>query len=136
LAAAGDGSRGLRHAGRPVRTGRLFGRRREWSGLAVRTTDPWKRGGDSRMRSEQEMKRLIMDFAERDARVRAVVLNGSRTDPQAPRDMFQDWDIIYAVTEVEPYVQDRSWMAAFGELMIMQTPDDMALFPQAEGAVD
>jgi len=81
------------------------------------------------MRNEQDMQRLILDFAERDERIRAVVLNGSRTDPEAPGDLFQDWDIVYLVTEVEPYVRDRSWIAAFGEMMIMQTPDDMALFP-------
>ena len=86
------------------------------------------------MRSEREMRRLIMTFAEQDERIRAVVLNGSRTDPEAPRDWFQDWDIVYAVTEVEPYVRDRSWIAAFGELIIMQTPDEMELFPSGEAS--
>ena len=36
------------------------------------------------MRSEQEMFDLILSFAKEEERVRAVVLNGSRANPNAP----------------------------------------------------
>jgi len=81
------------------------------------------------MRSERDMMELIVGFAKADERVRAVILNGSRANPDAPRDCFQDYDIVYAVTEVEPFVRDRSWIGRFGDVLIMQTPDDAALFP-------
>ena len=59
------------------------------------------RKGDFLMkhRTEQQMMDLILGFARRDDRVRAVWLNGSRANPKAPRDQFQDFDIVYAVTD-------------------------------------
>lgn len=36
------------------------------------------------MRSEQEMLDLILDTARQDERIRAVILNGSRANPNAP----------------------------------------------------
>ncbi|MFC5652716.1 aminoglycoside 6-adenylyltransferase [Paenibacillus solisilvae] len=77
------------------------------------------------MRSEEVMMDLILDFARADERVRAVIMNGSRVNPDAPRDRFQDYDIVYLVTSVDDYVRDRSWISYFGELMIIQTPDEM-----------
>lgn len=81
------------------------------------------------MRDERQMMELILGYARQDERVRAVILNGSRANPDATRDIFQDYDIVYVVTDVEPFVRDRSWLAVFGERLIMQTPDDPALFP-------
>jgi len=77
------------------------------------------------MRTEQEMMNLILDFARGDERVRAVILNGSRANPDAPRDFFQDFDIVYVVTDDAPFKQDRAWMRSFGDLMIYQVPEEM-----------
>ena len=51
------------------------------------------------MRSEKEMIDLILDTARKDERIRAVYMNGSRTNPNAPKDLFQDYDIVYVVRE-------------------------------------
>jgi aminoglycoside 6-adenylyltransferase len=75
------------------------------------------------MRSEQEMLDLIVDTARADARIRAVILNGSRANPHAPRDPFQDFDIVYLVTHVAPFRQDRGWVHRFGEILLMQMPE-------------
>ena len=40
------------------------------------------------MRSEREMYDLILGFARADERVRGVILNGSRANPNAPRDKY------------------------------------------------
>ena len=77
------------------------------------------------MRSEQEMYDLILDTARNDPRVRAVVLNGSRVNPNAPKDFFQDYDVLYFVTEKESFLSDPTWIKIFGELMILQLPDLM-----------
>lgn len=77
------------------------------------------------MRSEHEMYELIISTAQNDDRVRAVVLNGSRANPNAPRDIFQDFDIVYVVTDISSFKQDPNWIKQFGELMIMQMPDEM-----------
>jgi aminoglycoside 6-adenylyltransferase len=77
------------------------------------------------MRSEQEMLDLILTTARNDPRVRAVVMNGSRVNPKARRDFFQDYDVVYVVTEKESFLADPGWIRIFGELMIMQLPDEM-----------
>ena len=77
------------------------------------------------MRSEKEMMKLILDTAREDERIRAVMMNGSRANPNAPKDFFQDFDIVYFVTEVDSFKADPGWIARFGEMMILQLPDDM-----------
>jgi aminoglycoside 6-adenylyltransferase len=77
------------------------------------------------MRSEKEMMDLILETARKDERIRAVMMNGSRANPNAPRDFFQDYDIVYFVTEMDSFKKDPSWIGRFGERMILQLPDDM-----------
>src|SRR5512136_1184319 len=79
----------------------------------------------STVRSEREMLELIVNTAKNDERIRAVIMNGSRANPNAPRDFFQDYDVVYVVTDVAPFKDDPHWLKRFGELMIMQMPDDM-----------
>ena len=83
------------------------------------------------MRSEQEMLDLILTTAREDDRIRAVMLNGSRANPYSPRDPFQDFDVVYIVTEVAPFKEDRGWIDRFGERMILQLPDEMD-YPSGE----
>lgn len=77
------------------------------------------------MRSEQEMLDLIIGTARDDDRIRAVIMNGSRANPNAPRDRFQDFDIVYAVTDVVSFWHNLAWIDRFGERMIVQMPEDM-----------
>lgn len=77
------------------------------------------------MRSEKEMMKLILSFARENEDVRAAVLNGSRANPNAKKDPFQDYDVIFFVKDVEPYKRNRDVVRYFGEIMILQTPDDM-----------
>ncbi|MCI3923000.1 aminoglycoside 6-adenylyltransferase [Paenibacillus sp. TRM 82003] len=50
----------------------------------------------------------ILGTADRDERVRAVALNGSRANPKAPRDLFQDYNIVYLGTERRTIANDPS----------------------------
>ncbi|MEI5993293.1 aminoglycoside 6-adenylyltransferase [Candidatus Enterococcus mansonii] len=81
------------------------------------------------MRTEKEMFQLILDQAEKDSRVLAVGMNGSRTNNQAPNDQFQDYDIVYIVDSIEEFINDTTWIDVFGPRLIMQMPEDMVLFP-------
>ena len=72
------------------------------------------------MRSEQEMLDLILGVARQDERIRAVWMNGSRANPRAPRDIFQDYDIAYLVDDMSSFLKDHSWVDVFGERLIMQ----------------
>src|SRR5258708_8892078 len=77
------------------------------------------------MRSESEMPHLIIETAREDDQIRAVIMNGSRANPNAPRDPFQDYDIVYLVKDVAPFWKNLEWIKRFGELMILQMPEDM-----------
>ena len=81
------------------------------------------------MRTEQERYDLILGFARQDERVRVVAMNGSRANPNAPRDAFQDYDIVYLVTEMDSFLASDAWLEVFGRRVIMQKPDAMELFP-------
>jgi len=75
------------------------------------------------MRNEKEMFDLILGVAREDERIRAVYMNGSRTNSNAPKDIFQDYDIVYVVTETASFIKDEKWIDIFGELLILQEPD-------------
>lgn len=85
------------------------------------------------MRTEQELYDLILAFARKDVRIRVVAMNGSRANPNAPRDAFQDYDIVFLVTEMESFLADDTWLDYFGERIIMQKPEAMELFLSNRG---
>ncbi len=76
------------------------------------------------MRSEEETYGLIMDIAKADERILAVYMNGSRTNPNVPKDLFQDYDIVYVVKETKTFIEDKDWIHKFGEILYMQYPDE------------
>ena len=79
------------------------------------------------MRSEHEMMNLIMNKAKGDDRIRAVIMNGSRANPNAPKDFFQDYDIVYIVRDIASFTCDHGWIKIFGEMMILQMPNTMGI---------
>lgn len=85
------------------------------------------------MRTSDEIFELVLGYAANDERIRAVGLNGSRTNPNAPKDLFQDFDIVYVVTDVNSFIEDPHWIEVFGERIIMQTPENMSMFPPGLG---
>lgn len=76
------------------------------------------------MRTEQEMYDLLLETAREDDRILAVYMNGSRTNINAPKDIFQDYDVVYVVKETESFISDRTWIHRFGEILYMQYPDE------------
>ena len=72
------------------------------------------------MRSEDQVLKQILDFANHDENIRVVVMNGSRVNPNIKKDIFCDYDVICFVTDLEKYVRDQSWIPYFGEMVIMQ----------------
>lgn len=71
------------------------------------------------MRTETEMMNLILQIAE-NLKVDAVALSGSRTNDHAPKDEFQDYDVVYLVDNLENLISDLSWLDQFGKRMIEQ----------------
>ena len=75
------------------------------------------------MRTEQQMLNLILSIAKSDERVRAVYMNGSRTNTNVIKDKYQDYDIVFVVTETSSFISDKNWIENFGEIAIVQEPD-------------
>lgn len=76
------------------------------------------------MTNEQVLEHLTAMAAERKD-VRVLVLNGSLVNPHVKPDRFQDVDVTCFVEDVTAFIEDRSWMAPLGDVLIMQTPDEV-----------
>ena len=70
-------------------------------------------------RSEAQMLRLISQTAKT-LQVEAVAMSGSRTDTKAPKDEFQDYDVVYVVDDLDNLTSDLSWLDQFGTRIIEQ----------------
>jgi aminoglycoside 6-adenylyltransferase len=81
------------------------------------------------MRTENEMYNLILDIAHNDVRIKAVYMNGSRTNENVPKDIFQDYDIVYVVEDTLSFIDDKNWIQIFGEILYMQYPDENPYYP-------
>lgn len=82
------------------------------------------------MRSEAEMFELVVSKGKTEEEVRAILLNGSRANPEVAPDKFQDYDLLYLVKDIERFRADPTWIDYFGERLIMQLPEQNALFPR------
>lgn len=71
------------------------------------------------MRTETEMLDIILKTAEA-LQVEAVAMSGSRTDTKAPKDEFQDYDVVYVVDDFDNLTSDLSWLDYFGKRIIEQ----------------
>ena len=65
------------------------------------------------------MLNLILQIAKK-IQVDAVALSGSRTDGQAPKDKFQDYDVFYVVEDLDTLTRDLAWLDQFGTRIIEQ----------------
>ena len=77
-----------------------------------------KKAGIS-MRTESEMLNLILQTAK-SLKVEAIAMSGSRTNPKAPKDVFQDYDVVYVVDDLDNLTSDLSWLDQFGTRIIEQ----------------
>ena len=71
------------------------------------------------MRAETEILNLILQTAKT-IQVKAVAMSGSRTNPKAPKDEFQDYDVVYVVDDLDNLTNDLSWLGQFGKCLIEQ----------------
>ena len=71
------------------------------------------------MRTETEMLAVILQTAKT-LQVKAVAMSGSRACPKAPKDEFQDYDLVYIVEDLDNLTSDLSWLNQFGKRIIEQ----------------
>lgn len=85
------------------------------------------------MRDEKMMMELFMKIAEKDERIRVMTLEGSRANINIPKDEYQDYDITFLVTELDSFIKSDEWLNIFGDIIMMQKPEAMSLFPHELG---
>jgi aminoglycoside 6-adenylyltransferase len=71
------------------------------------------------VRKENQVIHELLQFAQ-DERVRAVLLNGSRANPNVTGDLFCDYDVIFVVTDPKHYLENQDWIRNLGDLIMMQ----------------
>jgi len=68
--------------------------------------------------SDPVIRRLVQ-WAEDREDIRAVLLTSSRANPGAPMDIFSDYDIMFVVTDIRPYFDDRSYLNDYGSVLVV-----------------
>lgn len=71
------------------------------------------------MKTESIILNLILQTAKA-LQVDAVAMSGSRTNPNAPKDEFQDYDVVYIVEDLDGLTADLAWLESFGKRIIEQ----------------
>jgi aminoglycoside 6-adenylyltransferase len=69
--------------------------------------------------SQDPVIQRLIQWGEAQTAVRAMVLTSSRTNPNAPVDLFSDYDVILAVTDIGPFFEDRTWLGDFGKVLVV-----------------
>ena len=72
------------------------------------------------------VKNRVLEFADQDPRIRAVLLNGSRANPLVTPDELRDFDLVFLVNDLASFTGDHSWTSVFGEKLLEQLPDEMS----------
>jgi aminoglycoside 6-adenylyltransferase len=72
-----------------------------------------------RSASDKAILEQLTHWAAQQPLVRAMLLTSSRAIPQAPSDVFSDYDVILALRDVQPFYADRTWLEAFGPVLVL-----------------
>ncbi len=71
------------------------------------------------MISHENIIHQLQQWAAEEQSVRAVVLTSSRAIPHAHTDAFSDYDVILALTNIEPFYENRAWLENFGSVLAL-----------------
>jgi aminoglycoside 6-adenylyltransferase len=69
--------------------------------------------------NQEEAIASFVRWGESQAPVRAMILTSTRAIPEGAADIFSDYDIILALSDVQPFFAERGWLEAFGHVLVM-----------------
>ena len=69
------------------------------------------------MRNEEQVLKEIKTWVFASQNVRAAILTSSRANPNAPTDLFSDYDIELIVSKREDFLINDEWLSALGEIL-------------------
>lgn len=61
----------------------------------------------------------LVDWANQQQLIRAVILTSSRAIPHGALDLFSDYDVILACRSIQPFYLDRTWLGVFGPVLVV-----------------
>jgi aminoglycoside 6-adenylyltransferase len=61
----------------------------------------------------------LVQWADARESIRAILLTSTRAVPNAPVDIFSDYDVILVVEDIHPFFEERSWLEDFGEVIVV-----------------
>lgn len=64
----------------------------------------------------------LIRYAWEDDNIRLMAMNGSRVNRAVAVDRFMDFDVVYAVRDPGPFLNEPDWSRRFGPIAISQTP--------------
>ncbi|MBA3945663.1 MAG: aminoglycoside 6-adenylyltransferase [Herpetosiphonaceae bacterium] len=67
----------------------------------------------------RDVIRRLIQWADQQKLVRAMLLTSTRANPHVPVDVFSDYDVVLVMTDIHPFFTDRSWLEDFGEVLVM-----------------
>ena len=73
---------------------------------------------DESARAYELLEKNFLTWAQEQENVRAAVIIGSRARTDHPADEWADLDIILVVNDMQPYVDDATWVAQMGEVLL------------------
>lgn len=90
--------------------------------------------GDNMTRNE--LYERILQTANDDERIRAVTLEGSAVTNVSVKDEYSDFDITFFVRDIREFLMDKQYMQTFGDILILQKPDDWYNHPYDYNGTD
>lgn len=74
------------------------------------------------MKSNQNSQGIIerlVQWAEQQSLIRAMILTSSRAIPNSSSDILSDYDVILIVSDILPYFESRNWLETFGSVLAL-----------------
>jgi aminoglycoside 6-adenylyltransferase len=68
---------------------------------------------------KRDIDRTIIQWAESQEKIRAVLLTSTRAISNANIDSLSDYDVILVVQSIQPFVDDRTWINDFGDVLVV-----------------
>ena len=61
----------------------------------------------------------LIQWAEKQESIRAMLMTSTRAVPNAPVDDLSDYDVVLIVEDIHPFYEDRNWLEDFGEVLVV-----------------
>lgn len=71
------------------------------------------------MKDNHDVINGLIQWAEQQDSIRAMLLTSTRAVPGATVDFLSDYDVILIVEDIHAFYEDRSWLEDFGEVLVV-----------------